>query len=138
MANEKRLIPFGEKVTLYDLPFGAMFAFGDDCIAVKSEYSCNNGLIEAFIINSGELFWGGAKTAKEQNELMVQPLEIVEVEAVEVKHGEWIMVIDENDCECIECPLCGEQFYDGDNDTFDKPYNYCPNCGADMRGDGNG
>ena len=22
---------------------------------------------------------------------------------------------------------------DGDNDTFDKPYNYCPNCGADMR-----
>ena len=59
------------------------------------------------------------------------------VDAVEVKHGEWIMVIDENDCECIECPLCGGLFYDGDNDTFDKPYNYCPNCGADMRGDGN-
>ena len=60
------------------------------------------------------------------------------VDAVEVVHGEWIMVIDENDCECIECPLCGGQFYDGDNDTFDKPYNYCPNCGADMRCDGNG
>ena len=58
--------------------------------------------------------------------------------AVEVVHGEWTMVIDENDCECIECPLCGEQFYDGDNDTFDKPYNYCPNCGAKMDGDGNG
>lgn len=56
------------------------------------------------------------------------------VDAVEVKHGEWTMVIDENDCECIECPLCGEQFYDGDNDTFDKPYNYCPNCGAKMDG----
>lgn len=57
--------------------------------------------------------------------------------AEEVVHGEWIMVIDENDCECIECPLCGEQFYDGDNDTFDKPYNYCPNCGAkmDLKGD---
>ena len=54
------------------------------------------------------------------------------VDAVEVVHGEWIMVIDENDCECIECPLCGERFYDGDNDTFDKPYNYCPNCGAKM------
>lgn len=51
---------------------------------------------------------------------------------VELVHGEWTMVIDENDCECIECPLCGEQFYDGDNDTFDKPYNYCPNCGAKM------
>ena len=58
-------------------------------------------------------------------------------QAMEVKHGEWIMVIDENDCERIECPLCGEQFYDGDNDTFDKPWNYCPNCGADMSGDGN-
>ena len=59
------------------------------------------------------------------------------VDAVEVVRGEWIMVIDENDCECIECPLCGEQFYDGDNDTFDKPWNYCPNCGAKMDGDGN-
>ena len=59
------------------------------------------------------------------------------VDAVEVVHSEWIMVIDENDCECIECPLCGEQFYDGDNDTFDKPWNYCPNCGAKMDGDGN-
>ena len=60
------------------------------------------------------------------------------VDAVEVVHAEWTLVIDENDCECIECPLCGEQFYDGDNDTFDKPWNYCPNCGAKMDGDGNG
>ena len=84
MANEKRLIPCGEKCTLEELPCGTLFAFGDDCIAVKSEYRCNNGLIEAFIIDSGEQFWGGAKTAKEQNALMVQPLEIEEVDAVEV------------------------------------------------------
>ena len=84
MENEKRLIPFGEKCTLDELPCGTLFAFGDDCIAVKSEYRCNNGLIEAFIIDSGEQFWGGAHTAKEQNELMVQHLEIVEVDAVEV------------------------------------------------------
>lgn len=82
MANEKRLIPCGEKVTLDELPCGTLFAFGDDCIAVKSEYRCNNGLIEAFIIDSGEQFWGGVHTAKEQNELMVQLLEIVD--AVEV------------------------------------------------------
>lgn len=94
MATEKRLIPDGEKVTLAELLPGTIFAFGgltfasgnagDDCIAVKSEYRCSNGLIEAFIIDSGEQFWGGAKTAREQNELRVQPLAIVEVDAVEV------------------------------------------------------
>lgn len=56
----------------------------------------------------------------------------------EVVHGEWTMCLDVDDVEFIECPLCGGQFYDGDNDTFDKPYNYCPNCGAKMDGDGNG
>ena len=93
MANEKRLIPCGKKVTLDDLPCGKLFAFGDDCIAVKSEYRCDNGLIEAFIIDSGEQFWGGAHTAKEQNALMVQPLEIVDaVEVVRCK-----------DCKYWEC-----------------------------------
>ena len=84
MEHEKRLIPCGDMVTLGELPPGTIFAFGDDCIAVKSEYRCNNGLIEAFIIESGELFWGGVHTTEEQNALMVQPLEIEEVDAVEV------------------------------------------------------
>jgi Zn-finger nucleic acid-binding protein len=61
------------------------------------------------------------------------------VDAVEVVHGEWIRVLDEYDVESIECPICGGVFYDGDNDTFDKPYNYCPNCGAkmDLKGEQN-
>ena len=84
MANEMRLIPDGKKVTLDELLPGTIFAFGDDSVAVKSEYRCANGLIEAFIIDSGEQFWGGAKTAKEQNALMVQPLAIEEVDAVAV------------------------------------------------------
>ena len=95
MANKKQLIPDGKKVTLEELLPGTIFAFGDDCIAVKSEYSCNNGLIEAFIIDSGELFWGGAKTAKEQNELMVQPLAIDEVDDVVLpcKIGDFVWAI---------------------------------------------
>jgi predicted nucleic acid-binding Zn ribbon protein len=55
-----------------------------------------------------------------------------------VVHGEWIMCLDIDDCEFIECPLCGSQFYDGDNDTFDRTYNYCPNCGAKMDGGNEG
>ena len=124
MANEKRLIPFGNKVTLDDLPCGAIFAFGDDCIAVKSEYRCDNGLIEAFIIDSGEQFWGGVHTAKEQNELMVQPLEIVD--AVEVVHAYWIGE-EPGDWHCSHC---GEYAADGGYEQT----RYCPNCGADMRG----
>ena len=54
------------------------------------------------------------------------------VPTAERTHGQWIVQFDEDDCEYIECALCCEQFYDGDNDTFDKPWNYCPNCGAQM------
>lgn len=142
MATEKRLIPFGEKVTLYDLPFGAIFAFGDDCIAVKSEYTCGNGLIESFILGSGEQFWGGAKTAKEQNELMVQPLEIVDVDAVEVVHGRWEWFADR--CEDLflgcdddygwRCSHCKTPLEDCDDPEVPPTYNYCPNCGAKMDG----
>lgn len=143
MANEKRLIPFGEKISLYDLPFGTMFAFGDDCIAVKSEYTVGNGLIEAFILGSGEQFWGGAKTAKEQNELMVQPLDIVDVEAVPVVHGRWEDCSDKYEkgmnLRCLVCGGRADSFVGGTEDWYClwKP-NFCPRCGAKMDGDGNG
>ena len=130
MTNEKRLIPFGNKVTLDDLPFGAIFAFGGDCIAVKSEYRCDNGLIEAFIIDSGEQFWGGVHSAKEQNELLVQPMEIAEV-----VHGRWIMPKDSYD---IVCSACGGSCWYYDYDQTIGESNYCPNCGADMRGNKDG
>ena len=123
MASEKRLNPFGDKVTLDDLPFGAIFAFGDDCIAVKSEYRCDNGLIEAFIIDSGEQFWGGVHTAKEQNELMVQPLAIEEV-----VHGRWEQAR-YTEAPLYICSKCDKPEY--------KQHRYCPNCGAKMDGDGN-
>jgi hypothetical protein len=130
MATEKRLIPDGKKVTLDDLPPGTIFAFGDDCVAVKSEYRCSNGLIEAFIIDSGEQFWGGAKTAKEQNELMVQPLAIVEV-----KHGRWEQVQRWATKAKYRCSVCGREIMSAVKVNTEK-YPYC-HCGAKMAGDGN-
>lgn len=70
----------GKPMTLNELPVGTLFMYGSDCIAIKSEYRADNGLIEAYILGSGELFWGGASTVKEQSELLVQPLEIPEWE----------------------------------------------------------
>ena len=50
------------------------------------------------------------------------------------KHGEWVHYIayyDEDGCPCIvsRCSECGEAYPES---------NFCPNCGADMRGKNNG
>lgn len=69
-----RLIPDGEKVRLCDMEPG-LFMFGD-CLALKTEYITESGRIEAYIVDTGELFHGGANTAAEQRALMVQPLKV--------------------------------------------------------------
>ena len=52
---------------------------------------------------------------------------------VERIYGYWSLHIDETfDCEYLTCSICGEDFFDGDNDTIDYVPNYCPNCGAKM------
>ena len=49
--------------------------------------------------------------------------------------GEWIVFLsDYDDCEMMRCSCCDSEFYDGDNDTVDNFPNYCPNCGAKMKG----
>ena len=60
---------------LHELPVGSLFLDGET-LAVKSEYHSDNGFIEAYIVGSGEAFWGGAKTPKEQAELMVTEVEV--------------------------------------------------------------
>ncbi len=49
--------------------------------------------------------------------------------------GEWEKHIDEYDCEYAKCSCCGEEFYDANGeDTIDMFYNFCPHCGAKMKG----
>lgn len=50
-----------------------------------------------------------------------------------VVRGEWEILTDDSGNEYMRCKQCGEEFYDGDNDTVDTKHNFCPNCGADMR-----
>lgn len=57
-----------------------------------------------------------------------------DMNAVPVMHGQWNIILDDYDCEMMQCSCCKTEFYDGDNDTVDSLYNYCPNCGAKMDG----
>ena len=47
-----------------------------------------------------------------------------------IQHGNWIG-IDDEPCETFECDRCGFVLEDWIQGAF---YNFCPNCGADMRG----
>lgn len=64
--------------------------------------------------------------------------EVPTVDAIPVRHGRWIgypeclkyeNALDDSD---IVCSVCGEVFDILDNDT--ERFDYCPHCGADMRG----
>lgn len=45
-----------------------------------------------------------------------------------VVHGEWIKPVDNF---CYQCSVCGEY---SNNELPNKPWNFCPNCGARMDG----
>ena len=58
------------KVKLGELEAGKLFMY-NGTIALKSEYFTEKGAVEAYIVGSGEMFWGGTSTPKEQVELEV-------------------------------------------------------------------
>ena len=67
--------------------------------------------------------------------IMEQPT----VEAVPVVHGEWLDFFgDYSTAECDQCAECYEVSPDSEPkkeyfEAFKQCYNFCPNCGADMR-----
>jgi hypothetical protein len=58
-------------VTLEDCPIGLFVK--DNEICLKTEYSDNEGRIDAYIVSSGECFWGGARSKVEQRKVLVYP-----------------------------------------------------------------
>jgi hypothetical protein len=62
---------------LRDCPEG-LFIFGDGHIGFKSEYKRLNtkGVYQtdAYVVSSGEYFWGGAETAEARERLLVTPI----------------------------------------------------------------
>ena len=79
-----------------------------------------SSLDEALEATHKEVFWTESEQAAVRSFLVKQP----KVDAVEVVHGRWVW----HDG-CFHCTNCKA--------TEDHITNYCPNCGAGMRGDGN-
>ena len=59
------------------------------------------------------------------------------VDAVEVVHGRWDKYIDDDGDKASRCTACGWNITYEDCTLEELGYNYCPNCGAKMDGDGN-
>jgi hypothetical protein len=75
-----------EKISLEELPVGSLFDYMGRTIGLKTEYRSEGGAIEAFIVGSGEMFWGGTDNAEDQGKLLVTPL---------APHAEGIIVTSE-------------------------------------------
>ena len=67
--------------TLAECPIGLFIsASGDLCL--KTEYGSNEGRIDAYIVASGEFFWGAApQTIKHQRRQLVRPVTDEKVDA---------------------------------------------------------
>lgn len=60
----------GPTVSLESCPIGLFMSDGGE-LCLKTEYGDNDGRIDAYIVSSGEFFWGGAKTKSEQRQVQV-------------------------------------------------------------------
>lgn len=106
-----------------------MFTF-DGELCLNTEYE-----LEAYIVSSGERFWGGVNNLEQLRHVMVCP---VEVEPV--RHGKNVTATHPSDMfVCSECGFTCEitelRYGDdgmGEPDAYEYDCNYCPNCGAKM------
>lgn len=64
----------------------------------------------------------------------IEIIKMSSTEIEEIKHGEWT----EQEAPYVntyECSNCKRWFVLEDGTPEENNYNYCPNCGADMRGE---
>lgn len=67
----------GERLTLADCPIG-LFQSENGELCLKTEYGNHEGRIDAYIVSSGEFFWGSSpQTIANQRKQMVRPLTVV-------------------------------------------------------------
>lgn len=63
-----------QPVSLAHCPIG-LFLSADRALCLKTEYGDNDGRIDAYIVSSGEFFWGASpQTIESQRSQMVTPV----------------------------------------------------------------
>ena len=112
---------------LCDVPVG-LFLF-EDTLCLMTEYSNEGCGREAYIVSSGETFWGGAKSKEERANLDVTPV-TVKQDDLRPK-GRW----EEYEDGKFRCSVCGKKPLEIGYRTLFVPA-VCYHCGADMRGGG--
>ena len=114
MANEKRLIDANELMDEFRRYMVERYDKGK-CVSGENCKTCENGCLWRKVVNKAPT-----------------------VDAVEVVHGRWDdtgRYIFPDGSIAVRCTECGCALNMGE---FEKYYwNYCPNCGAKMDGDGN-
>lgn len=87
-------------VPLAECPVG-LFLAADGELCLKTEYGDNNGRIDAYIVSSGEMFWGAQpQTVESQRAQLVTPVENVTLQkrpvAFRVPTGDsWLLMLSE-------------------------------------------
>lgn len=82
IAERLAIIPRKRTVTLANCPIGLFLSAGELCL--KTEYRNNEGRIDAYIVSSGEFYWGEApQTIASQRANMVRPVNLVTPSATE-------------------------------------------------------
>ena len=82
-------------------------------------------LDEALKATHNEIFWTESQQAAVRSFLVQLP----KADAVEVVHGRWEQTEHHGFLRCSKC----KDVYIADEWVDDGKWNYCPNCGADMR-----
>ena len=77
--------------------------------------------------------WDDGENAYAYGDIVIERLQALP--SAERKRGEWSLNIDDWFGDCYKCSACGEEFVLNEGTPKDNGYNYCPNCGSEMRGD---
>lgn len=117
-------------VKFKDCPVGFFIYKGTFCFKTGYAETVNGVLShDAYICESGEFFWGGAKKVEEKENLLVKPIDIKDVTC-----GKWIETHRKNiwgdSTSVFECSACGKYTVGKKGITIKS--RYCPNCGAKM------